>query len=238
MNFVIPMAGRGQRFADVGYTCPKYFIEAKGKTLLEWSLSSLPLELASKLIFIALREHEAEFDISSKIKTLYSDKVNNIEFLFLDQVTRGQAETVYLAKNLIIPDTELLIFNIDTSFHSSTLKTHLSHSTSDGIIGCFKSDKPQFSFASVDDSGFVIKTAEKVVISENALTGLYHFKQASDFIETVEYHLNNNIRYKGEFYIAPMYNFLIEKGRKFTIDMVDQFSILGTPEELQIFLKS
>lgn len=76
------------------------------------------------------------------------------------------------------------------------------------------------------------------MISNHALTGLYHFKKAEDFIETAEHHFSNNIRVNNEFYIAPMYNYLIEKGRKFVIDEVSEHFILGTPAELQTFLNA
>ena len=35
------MAGLGLRFKKAGYNVPKYMIEAKGKTLFEWSMDSL-----------------------------------------------------------------------------------------------------------------------------------------------------------------------------------------------------
>ena len=38
---VITMAGLGSRFRKVGYNVPKFMIEAKGKTLFEWSMESL-----------------------------------------------------------------------------------------------------------------------------------------------------------------------------------------------------
>ena len=44
---------------------------------------------------------------------------------------------------------------------------------------------------------------------------------------------------KNEKYIAPLYNFMIEKGMTVTISIVDagKVHVLGTPEELQVFLK-
>ena len=41
MNIIITMAGLGSRFRKAGYYCPKYMIEAKGKTLFDWSMDSL-----------------------------------------------------------------------------------------------------------------------------------------------------------------------------------------------------
>ena len=41
MTVIITMAGLGSRFYKAGYDCPKYMIEARGKTLFEWSMDSL-----------------------------------------------------------------------------------------------------------------------------------------------------------------------------------------------------
>lgn len=41
MTIIITMAGMGMRFRNAGYTVSKYMIEAKGKTLFEWSMDSL-----------------------------------------------------------------------------------------------------------------------------------------------------------------------------------------------------
>ena len=41
MNIIITMAGLGTRFRRAGYKMPKYRIEARGKTLFEWSMDSL-----------------------------------------------------------------------------------------------------------------------------------------------------------------------------------------------------
>lgn len=41
LTIVITMAGLSERFRAVGNDVPKYWIVAKGKSLLEWSLESL-----------------------------------------------------------------------------------------------------------------------------------------------------------------------------------------------------
>jgi len=181
MNFVIPMAGAGNRFKKAGYNKPKMLLKAHGKTLLEWSVDSLPLELSTNLIFIGLREHREKYNLENFIRNKYNKY--NLQFLWLDNITRGQAETVYRAKNLVDFDTDLVIFNIDTFFVSNTLKKHLLKNNINGVLGAFESKENRFSYAKLNDKGFVIKTAEKVVISNFALTGLYHFKYPKDFFD-------------------------------------------------------
>lgn len=237
MNFVIPMAGRGKRFLHAGYDLPKMLIEVRGKTLLQWSLDSLPLKLCTNLVFVGLKEHEEKYHISAKIKLLYGN-VRSIQFIFLERPTGGQAETVLKAENLLIAESPVLIFNIDTYFKSSTLERKLSRADVDGVLGAFNDNSDRYSYAALDDDGNVSRVVEKEPISTNALTGLYHFKQTSDYLEAAKTVIINNEKTKGEFYIAPLYNKLIEKGRKFILDFVEEHHILGTPEELSIFKSS
>ena len=54
MNIVMPMAGRGSRFAQIGITTPKPLIPVRGKPMYAWATEGLPLSLARRLIFICL----------------------------------------------------------------------------------------------------------------------------------------------------------------------------------------
>lgn len=230
------MAGRGSRFQKEGYELPKFMIEVKGKTLFEYSLESLPIEIAEKLIFICLEEHE-KYSISDFIHNKTNHK--NIEIIKLNDVTRGQAETVFKAEPSINPSHELLIYNIDTHFRSNTLKPLLLDNTAKGcgILGAFidKSPDDKWSFAKLNQNGSVIQTTEKDKISDYALTGLYHFTKASDFLDIAKSWIQENKTVRNEFYIAPMYNDLIQIGKNYTLDIVDQFIPLGTPEEVASF---
>ena len=235
MTIVIPMAGRGQRFVDAGYRVPKMLIEAHGKSLLQWSVDSLPLSLCRRLVFVGLAEHEQEFGLSTRIRDWYGDGPQ-LDFVFLPGVTGGQAETVLAARPFIAPEKPLLIFNIDTAFHSSTLAGALADDDNDGVLGAFDSGEARFSFAAINKAGQVTKVAENVPISNNALTGLYHYRRAGDFLAVADEAIKKNERVKGEFYVAPLYNALIVQGRRFVLDRCQTHYILGTPAELAIFL--
>lgn len=235
MNFIIPMAGHGARFVQAGYKLPKMLLKAHGKTLFEWSLNSLPLHLANVVVFVGLKDHEVRFELQKTIQELYP--ALNSKFVFLDQVTRGQAETTWFALKHCNADEPLVIFNIDTFFSSYTLAGNLLKPGIDGVLGAFHSTENRFSFAAMDSNQlFVTEVKEKEVISDNALTGLYTFKNVHDYVETYDYHIKNNLTVKGEYYIAPMYNYLIAKGRKYIIDRADKHYILGTPDEYAQFL--
>ena len=139
INYVITMAGAGSRFAKAGYSLPKWRIMAKGKTLLEWSIDSLPLDICQKIIFIAQREEAIQYDLGGLVKQRYAHQVEKICIHLLDHVTRGQAETTLFARDYLNNDAPIAIFNIDTRFTSNTLRENLLNPNVDGYLGYLKS---------------------------------------------------------------------------------------------------
>jgi len=234
MNIVIPMAGLGSRFVEAGYPLPKPLLPAHGKTLLEWSVDSLPLDLATRLVFVGLQQHRDQYGLEAVIRRLYG--AYDPQFIWLETTTRGQAETVVLAADLLDPDAGLLIFNIDTAFRSKRLSDLLRDSSHDGVLGSFHSEEPRFSFASAGPDGVIVEVREKVAISTHALTGLYHFASTAAFLEIARAAIAADEREKGEFYVAPLYNRLISSGARFVLDECELHWILGTPAEYQAFL--
>jgi dTDP-glucose pyrophosphorylase len=235
MTFVIPMAGRGQRFADAGYAQPKFLLEAHGQPLLMWSVNSLPLDLATRCVFVALREHEREFRVEARLNEMFGASVR-VAVVVIDTVTGGQAETVLAAQHHIDPDLPLLIYNIDTMFQSTTLRGNLLREDVDGVLGSFVSREARFSFAAVDAAGRVVRVTEKEPISDHALTGLYHFGRAGEFLDIAGRTIAERRSCQGEFYVAPLYNELIDRGAHLILDQAVTHHVLGTPEEYETFV--
>jgi len=239
LNFIIPMGGEGKRFKDSKFNKPKFMIETKNKTLLEWAIQSLPLDFAYKIFFIIRKNDEENFGVKKFIKKIMK-KIPNTKFkiILLSKNTRGQAETVLKCKKEINNDRGLLIFNNDTYFKSVRLKSRLlamKNQKIDGILGIFNSNNPEYSFVKIDKKDNVVRTKEKKVISNFASTGMYIFSKGSDFIKSAEYAIEKNNLIKNEFYISELYNILIKEGKEFTVDIADEFVSLGTPEDIKKF---
>src|SRR3990172_9238674 len=134
MNLVIPMAGRGSRFVEAGYTMPKPLIVCNGKTLLEWSMTSLPVDLVDKIIYVCLKEHLDSFsELERLLKKVSGGKTHKI--IPIPEVTSGQMITVMKAKEFIDNNDGLIIYNIDTYFKSSTLEYVLRTAAKNGVDG-------------------------------------------------------------------------------------------------------
>jgi len=234
MNIIVPMAGRGSRFADVGFSIPKPLIPVRGRPMYTWAIDSLPTRLAKRLIFVCLAEHLSQRALARDIDERY--RSFNPVVLALSEVTQGQACTVLTARDLVDTSEPLVIFNADTYVRSDfeqrlrTLEADVA-----GILGVFRAAGDKWSFAKTDASGRVVETAEKRRISEWASTGLYYFARGCDFVRHADAMIAAEERVNGEFYVAPVYNRLIGSGMRVEIDVAREVWALGTPEDLARF---
>lgn len=237
MDVIITMAGLGSRFRKVGYNCPKYMIEAKGKTLFDWSMDSLVdyNKHVDRYVFVVRAEDHAE-EFIKKHCAAYG--IHDVKIVELDHMTDGQATTCMLAIPYCNPNDEIVVYNIDTYVEPGEMK--YEDISGDGHIPCFHAEGDHWSFAKLDNDGKVIEVREKMRISDNCTLGAYYFSSAKLYKDLYqEYYVDDSHMEKNEKYIAPLYNYMIEKGMNVTISIVDadKVHVLGTPEELQIFLK-
>ena len=227
------MAGRGKRFAEVGYTTPKPLIDVRGRPMYAWAVDGLPLTLAGRLVFVCLEEHLADGSLARDIEHRYAEYGPVI--VPVREVTAGQACTVLLARELINNDQPLLIYNADTYCPTTIGRMISDQGQCDGTLDVFSAPGDKWSFARIDEKGRVIETAEKKRISEWASTGLYWFRRGRDFVTHAEAMIKANDRVNNEFYVAPVYNRLIAAGMQVCANIVKEIWVLGTPEDLAQF---
>jgi len=234
MNILIPMAGAGKRFADAGYVFPKPLIEIDNKPMIQWVIESLNFN--ANYIFIIQKEHQEKYNIKSVLRILQP----NCKIIELDHITEGAACTTLLAKEFINNSDPLIIANSDQYiiWNSSKALYDFNSKNLDGAILTFEAIHPKWSYAKCDDEGFVTEVAEKKVISKNATVGVYYWKHGSDYVQSAESMIKKNIRVNNEFYVCPVYNEFLLKNKKVKIHNVDKMSGLGTPEDLNNFLRT
>ena len=91
--------------------------------------------------------------------------------------TDGQAQTVLAAKQYINNLNKLIIHNGDTFSRCPELLLALKEKNIGGVIPCFESTDPRYSYAKVDEYGYVTQTIEKLAISDRASNGTYYFSK-------------------------------------------------------------
>lgn len=231
MKVIVPMAGRGSRFKNVGEMTPKPLIPVLGKPMLYWALKSIDGIEYSQLVFIALKEHEVNFGLKTLLHELYG---NNVTLILMDEVTEGQLCTVLAAEEHLNSSEDILITSSDT-FVKSKIGEHISRKADDcaGLISVANLPGDRWSFAKVDETGRVTEVAEKRRISNYASTGLYYFANGYDFLTEAKRIIENKEKTQGEYYVIPVYQKLIERGLKIEISLADEVYDMGTPESLR-----
>jgi dTDP-glucose pyrophosphorylase len=231
MKVIVPMAGRGSRFKNVGEMTPKPLIPVLGKPMLYWALKSIDGIEYSQLVFIALKEHEVNFGLKTLLHELYG---NNVTLILIDEVTEGQLCTVLAAEEHLNSSEDILITSSDT-FVKSKIGEHISRKADDcaGLISVANLPGDRWSFAKVDETGRVTEVAEKRRISNYASTGLYYFANGYDFLTEAKRIIENKEKTQGEYYVIPVYQKLIERGLKIEISLSDEVYDMGTPESLR-----
>ncbi|RHF69804.1 hypothetical protein DW663_12145 [Fusobacterium mortiferum] len=233
MKIIITMAGEGSRFKKVGYKVPKHEIEVKGKSLFEWSMLSLKNFFDEEFIFIVRENNYNKEKLEYLCNKLGIEKFKLKE---IKELTDGQASTAYLCNEYISEDEDVLIYNIDTYISGDEIKKE-ELKKYDGYIPVFKSEGDKWSFIKLDDNGKIIDVVEKIRVSDLGSIGLYYFKIWRDYKEIyLKYKEEIKRKYK-EVYIAPMYHYLVKKGKNIGYKILEykNIHILGTPEDLENF---
>ncbi|MCM1103733.1 MAG: glycosyltransferase family 2 protein [Clostridium sp.] len=238
INTVIPMAGRGSRFVNAGYKLPKPLIDINGKPMIEVVVNNLRPNCEHRFVFLCLEEHIKQYDLESKLSTIAPDCV----IVPVSQVTEGAACTVLLAEKYINNDDRMMIANSD-QYVDIDINDYLEVENGvDGLIMTMTANNPKWSFIRYDKNNLVTEVREKVVISEEATVGIYNFVKGSDFVYGAHDMIDKKIRVNNEFYVAPVYNQLIESGKRFKFYNIGSENNgmygLGIPEDLSKFLAS
>ena len=234
MNVLIPMAGAGSRFEKAGYTFPKPLIEVNDKPMIQVVTENLNIDACH--IYIVQKSHYEKYNLKHLLNLI----TPGCKIVQVDGVTEGAACTTLLAKELINNDEPLLIANSDqfVEWDSNEFMYSMMADEIDGGILSFTATHPKWSFAKLDEDGYVSEVAEKKPISNIATVGIYYWSKGSDYVRYGEQMIEKNLRINNEFYVCPIYNEAIEDGKKIKTFPIKKMWGLGTPEDLNKFLEN
>jgi HAD superfamily hydrolase (TIGR01509 family) len=236
MNILIPMAGAGSRFSQVGYSFPKPLIEVKGKPMIQVVVESLKMDV--NYIYIVQKSHREKYNLDTLLNLI----TPNCTIVETEGITEGAACTTLLAEHLINNNNPLLITNSDQfiDWNSTEFMYQMNEKDYDGGIVSFPATHPKWSFAKTDENNIVLEVAEKKPISNKATAGIYYWKNGSDYIKYAKQMIGKDIRVNNEFYVCPIYNEAIQDNKliyNFDIE-ADKMWGLGTPEDLNYYLEN
>lgn len=232
LNVLIPMAGAGSRFEKAGYTFPKPLIDVEGEPMIK--LVSENINMDANFIYIVQKSHREKYNLDTLLN-LVSPGCKIVE---VDGITEGAAVTTLLAKEHIDNDSPLVMANSDQfiDWDSNEFMYKMSETNADGGIVTFKATHPKWSFAKLDENGYVTEVAEKNPISDIATVGIYYWSKGSDYVKYAEQMIERNVRVNNEFYVCPVFNEAIGDGKKIRTYEIQTMWGLGTPEDLNVYL--
>lgn len=230
INIIMPMAGRGSRFEKMGYKQPKPLINLGGMPFFWWAVKGLLSSYSGefKLIFIVLQNHIDDYQIDKEILKFFTDS----EIVAIPSVTNGALETAVLGLKNITNEAPVLINDCDHYFKSVNFDQHIEHlqrKLLSGFLCTFPSDSPKYSYAKFTNEGYLIKTAEKQVISPRAIAGAYAFSSATVLFDNFEDY-KTTCPYD-ELYVSGIFNNMVLKSHKIQEVKLDTHISFGTPDE-------
>ncbi|MCI0558912.1 MAG: NTP transferase domain-containing protein [Nitrososphaera sp.] len=203
MNIVIPAAGVGSRFANAGYQHPKPFIPIKGKSMLDWVIENVS-KPTDKVYVILRAEH------LSRINETEIPFRRNVAIIPLSEPTAGAACTVLKAKPFINNQEPLVIANCDqyVRYDRRSWDFFCEEARTGMMVFHAPPNQTQWSFARLGCDGEIEEIAEKKPISNIATVGVYFFGGGYVFCHAAETMIEANDRTNGEFYVAPVFNYV------------------------------
>jgi NDP-sugar pyrophosphorylase family protein len=237
INIVLPIAGRGSRFAEAGFKLPKPLIPVHGKPMIEVVVNNVRPHTDHRFIFVALKEHLDHLGMKSTLERIAPGCI----VVPVEEVTEGAACTVLLAKEYINNNDQLMIANsdqfVDININDYLIK--IDNQETDGLIMTMWADDPKWSYVGMTNDGIVNNVVEKEVISNEATVGIYNFKRGSDFVDAAEQMIAKDLRVNNEFYVAPAYNEMIARCAQIVIYNVGKeyngMHGMGIPSDLRHF---
>ena len=170
MKAIIPVAGIGSKLRPHTHTQPKALVPVAGKPILSHIVDKLVSNGVTDFIFIIgyLGDKIEEY-----IKTNYPALKTSF---VLQDPREGTGQAVWLSKDLISPDEELIIALGDTIFDVD-LKEIIESSGS--MLGVKKVLDPRnFGVAELDENGIIRHVVEKPPIPKSNLALVFQVKKS------------------------------------------------------------
>jgi len=247
MNIIIPLGGKGERFAKEGYMKPKALIDVFEKTMIETVIDNLNIQKEDKLFIIYnpyLDENNFQFSVCIKSKYPHAHLIK------LENDTKGAAETVYLGIEYILHNyafasdvfsNKTILLDCDT-FYTEDILT-IFRSSHDNMV--FYTEKynelPIYSYIILDkQTNVIMNIAEKQKISINANTGAYAFASMSVLHNYCKIILDEQLFFNNEPYTSCVISKMLEDAHKFIGAKLNEKYVfsLGTPDELKKYIQN
>ncbi len=229
MKIIVPMAGRGSRLRPHTLTVPKPLIPIAGKPIVHRLVTDIANVLGEPIEEIAfIIGDPAWFD--DKVEKSLSELAKSLgakASIYRQLDPKGTGHAIMCAEPslsgpAVIAYADTLIraeFDLDKE--------------ADSVIWTKKVENPEaYGVVNLNEEGHIVELVEKPTefVSDEAVIGIYYFKDLAVLKEELQYVLDNNIIHGGEYQINDGIKRMIEKGKVFRTATVDEWMDCGNKE--------
>ncbi len=222
------MAGRGSRLRPHTLTTPKPLVPIAGKPIVQWLIEMLSQGLDEPFEEIAFVIGDFGEEVKGQLKEV-ARSVGSRPSIFYQEEPLGPAHAIHCARPVITGPTMVALadtlFITDFSFDQE----------SEGVIWTQKVKNPEnFGVVKTNSEGVITEFVEKSpkFVSDQAIVGIYYFRDGDNFRKKLDYLLENKIREKGEYQITTVLELLKNDGLKFKTASIDEWLDCGNKEAI------
>jgi glucose-1-phosphate thymidylyltransferase len=229
MKIIVPMAGRGSRLRPHSLTVPKPLIPVAGKPIVHRLVADIAGVLNTEIEEIAFILGDPAWfgeDVVASLKELARSLCAKPSiYRQLDPKGTGHAimcAAPSLSGPAVIAYADTLIradFDLDKE--------------ADAVIWTKKVDNPEaYGVVNLNDKQEIVELVEKpdTFVSDQAVIGIYYFKDVAVLKNELQYVLDNNIINGGEYQINDGIKRMMEKGNVFKSGAVTEWMDCGNKE--------
>ncbi|MEN8721591.1 MAG: hypothetical protein ABF335_01755 [Alphaproteobacteria bacterium] len=215
MIIIVPLAGPDFVLSDGSI---KGLLDFGQGPLLKDVLYSRPwysTRYSDTYVFVLHDQRETRGFAKEQLKNWFPDCLT----VFLSDYTNGAAYSVLAGVAQVFTNETIPLIVDLADIKYSCNENPLSCFTDKkcgGVLLTFSSDNPAYSYIEKDETGKVLRTAEKEVISTEASAGTYIFRSSSAYLDALSHNISlaEKVMYDGLLYVCPLFNGIIAKGYK------------------------
>lgn len=223
MKIIVPMAGRGSRLRPHTLTVPKPLIPIAGKPIVQRLVEDIVKVAGEEVDEIAFIIGDFGKEVEDNLKKIAEGLGAKGSIYFQDEPL-GTAHAILCAK-------ESMQGNLVVAFADTLFRADFSLDVqNDGVIWTKRVENPAaFGVVKKDENGIITDFVEKpeTFVSDEAIIGIYYFKDGEFLRDELQYLLDNDIKDKGEYQLTNALENMKQKGSKFTSGTVNEWMDCG-----------
>ena len=223
MKIIVPMAGRGTRLRPHTLTTPKPLIPIAGKPVVQRLMEDIVKICGQKVEEIAYIIGDFGQEVE-KMLVQVAERLGAKGSIYYQDQPLGTAHAILCAGPSL--SGPVVIAFADTLFRAD----FELDSSLDGVIWTKRVDNPrQFGVVKKDEKGFITEFVEKPqhFVSDEAIIGIYFFKDGEYLRDELQYLIDNDIKDKGEYQLTNAMENMKNKGSKFKTGTVEEWMDCG-----------